>query len=92
MSHLNRVCVAAAVAVLQGRKDQGHKWKSGLNSFRLSKRRFFSGGDKPDFRPLYGAIGLDLTGIMEIRDGYERQGQTEESLQRVMYLNCWGQS
>ncbi|CAI0550117.1 unnamed protein product [Linum tenue] len=86
MNHLNRVWMAATVAVVQGpHADQGTKWKSGLQSLHHGKRRFFSGsGDAADLRPLSSAVVSDRAGVAGSRDA-------DEGVRRVMYLNCWGQ-
>ena len=91
MSYLNRVWMAASVAVVQSHSDQGHKWKTGFKSLQHGKRKFFSdtGSDASHLRPLSGMIGSDLPGFLGNDDGnHERP---DESLKRVMYLNCWGQ-
>ncbi|CAN1220517.1 hypothetical protein LINPERPRIM_LOCUS1925 [Linum perenne] len=84
MNQLNKVWMAATVAVVQPpHPDQGTKWRSGIQSLHHGKRRFFSA----DLRPLAGAeIGSDLAGVVD-----DRVRQCDESLRRVMYLNCWGQ-
>ncbi|BFG26265.1 hypothetical protein Pyn_04869 [Prunus yedoensis var. nudiflora] len=88
MNHLNRVWMAASVAVVQGPADQGPKWTSGLKSFQLTRRRCLGGaGDASDLRPLSGAVGSGFSQVCE-----ERRNQADESIQKVMYLNCWGQS
>ncbi|CAI0460859.1 unnamed protein product [Linum tenue] len=86
MNHLNRVWMAATVAAVQGsHADQGTKWKSGLQALHHGKRRFFSGSaDAADLRPLSAAV---VSG----RDVDEGLRQSDESMRRVMYLNCWGQ-
>ena len=91
MNYLNRVWIAASVAVAQGHTDQG-KWKSGLRSFQLNRRRLFSssGRELAGIRLLAGAAGLGLFGLVENCE--DRLRQADESIQRVMYLNCWGQS
>ncbi|XVE66250.1 hypothetical protein DITRI_Ditri08aG0065400 [Diplodiscus trichospermus] len=82
MSYLNRVWMATSVAVVQ---NQCQKWKSGVKFLQRGKRRLFD-GDSSDLRPISGMIGSDLTGMVGNRDA-----QADESIRRVMYLNCWGQ-
>ncbi|GMY10025.1 wound-responsive family protein [Fagus crenata] len=91
MSYLNRVWMAAGVAVVQGKTDQGHKWKSGIKSVQLRKQKLFSGDDTSDLRPLSGMIRSDFQGFLGNSDADERPMHADESLRRVMYLNCWGQ-
>lgn len=83
MSYLNRVWMAATVAVAQGHTDPGHKCKTALNSIHRNRTRLFSAGS---LRPLSVVMGSDLAGAVE-----DRRRQAEDSLQKVMYLSCWGQ-
>ncbi|KAM4093314.1 hypothetical protein ACB094_06G106600 [Castanea mollissima] len=91
MSYLNRFWMAASVAVVQGHTDQGQKWKTGLKSLQHGKRKFFygTGSDASVLRPLSGMIGSDFPGVVGNRDG--NLDRSDESLRRIMYLNCWGQ-
>ena len=83
--------MAASMAVVQGHTNQGHKWKTGIKSLQHGKRKFFSGtgSDASNLRPLLGMIGSDIPGVVGNRDG--NLERLDESLRRVMYLNCWGQ-
>ncbi|KAG7011951.1 hypothetical protein SDJN02_26859, partial [Cucurbita argyrosperma subsp. argyrosperma] len=91
MSYLNRVGMAASVAVAQGHTEIGHKWKSGLKSLRQGRRLLSSGENPADLRPLSSLVGSEGPGAVRSLDADERMAQTEDSLRRVMYLNCWGQ-
>ncbi|KAL4312133.1 hypothetical protein GQ457_01G001470 [Hibiscus cannabinus] len=86
MSYLSRVWMATSVAVVQGRgENQGQNWKSGIRLLRRCQRRLFD-GESSDLRPISVAMGSDLSGMVG-----NREGQADESIRRVMYLNCWGQ-
>ncbi|KAK2651000.1 hypothetical protein Ddye_018489 [Dipteronia dyeriana] len=86
MLYLNRVWMAASVAVVQGHTDQGCKLKTGLTYLHHGKKRLFSSKDSSDLRPLSGMISSDISGVIG-----SRETPDDESLRRVMYLNCWGQ-
>ncbi|CAN0914833.1 hypothetical protein LINGRAHAP2_LOCUS28773 [Linum grandiflorum] len=90
MNQLNKVWTAAAVAVAQGHPtEQGTKWRSCLQSLHHGKRQMFSGsGDGSDLRPLAASarVGSDLSSAVD-----DVARQTDESMRRVMYMNCWGQ-
>ncbi|KAL7607755.1 hypothetical protein Lser_V15G11128 [Lactuca serriola] len=82
MTSVNRVWMAAGVAVVNGHTDQSYKLKSLLiNSFRHGKKAFTS-----DLRPLSGLL------ISDVSVGDKKTTQSDESLRQVMYFNCWGQS
>ncbi|XP_028761573.1 uncharacterized protein LOC114720126 [Neltuma alba] len=91
MSYLSRVWMAATVGVAQGHTDPGHKCKTGLKSIQQNRRKLFSAGDSSDLRPLSGMMGSDVPRPMENSDVDPRQRQADDSLRKVMYLNCWGQ-
>ncbi|EPS65042.1 hypothetical protein M569_09740, partial [Genlisea aurea] len=94
MSSLNRLWMAASVAVVNGHNEQGIKLKSGLKSAGNGRnKRFFSSGrsdggngqESPDFRPLYTSVEALRGG-----DDDEQRRQSEESVRQVIYLSCWG--
>ncbi|GAB4825028.1 hypothetical protein Ancab_007901 [Ancistrocladus abbreviatus] len=82
---MNRVWMAASVAVFNSHTDQGNRWKCGIKSFQPSMSRLFSGGggaaDSPsDLRPLAkGVAGTDLGEDRRKR----RQATGDESLRQV---------
>ncbi|PNX82577.1 hypothetical protein L195_g038607 [Trifolium pratense] len=88
MSYLNRVWMAATVAVAQSHADPGHKCKTVHKSINQNRTRLFSVGALLVLRPLSGAIASDITVSSEKE---ERLRRTNDSLQKVMYMNCWGQ-
>ncbi|OMO98798.1 hypothetical protein COLO4_13681 [Corchorus olitorius] len=86
MSYLNRVWMATSVAMVKSHsEDQGQKWKSGVKFLQRGQRRLFD-ADASELRAVSGMIGSDLSGVVGNRDA-----QADESIRRVMYLNCWGQ-
>lgn len=83
-NYMNRLWMATSVAVVNSHSDQGaQKLKSGLKSLNQANRGVFSRAvnDQPDIRPISGILTAG-------RD--DRGSRSEESLQKVMYLNCWG--
>nr|CCH47214.1 hypothetical protein [Lupinus angustifolius] len=74
---MNRVCMAAIVAVAQGHIDPGHKLKTAFNPIHQNMTRLFSVRGLLDPRPnLAGAANGNSSGV--------------ENIQRqVMYMNCW---
>ncbi|KAK7401984.1 hypothetical protein VNO78_13900 [Psophocarpus tetragonolobus] len=89
MSYLNRVWMAATVAVAQGHTDPGHKCKTALTSIHHNRSRLFSGGSLSDLRPLSGVVGSEVAGASTGSSDVVRQA--DDSLRKVMYLSCWGQ-
>lgn len=81
MSYLSRVCVAASVAVIEGSTGHSSQMNSGFQPLDAVKQRHFSSINLPN-------DGLHVQGSNE----ENRRKEAEESLQRVMYLNCWAQS
>lgn len=90
MSYLNRVWMAASVAVVNGHSDQGHKLKTGLKSiYHHGKKRFSS--DPADLRPFSAVARSDLAAGSGSH-GEDRRKQADETIRQVMYLNCWAPS
>ena len=100
MSYMNRVWMAASVAVVQGHPDQATKLKSSFKSLHHTKKRFSStsassgtgGFDLSDLRPLSGVLGSTVDGFSGTGNGEDKKKQSEESLRQALYMNCWGQS
>ncbi|KAK8580715.1 hypothetical protein V6N13_143777 [Hibiscus sabdariffa] len=82
MSYLSRVCMAASVAAVEGHIDCGSKWSSGLQPINAGKGRCFSSVGSSDDDRIY----------VKDKTKENNRNQSEESLQKVMYLNCWTQS
>ncbi|OIV96745.1 hypothetical protein TanjilG_11741 [Lupinus angustifolius] len=91
MSYMNRVWMAATVAVAQSHADPGHKCKTALKSINQNKARLFSAGGLSDLRPLSGVMGSDVAGAVAENGVDRRSEQADDSLRKVMYLSCWGQ-
>ncbi|XP_073273341.1 uncharacterized protein [Primulina huaijiensis] len=90
MSYMNRVWMAASVAIVNTQPDQGQKLKSGLQTLNHGKKHFFHvGGEAADIRPFSGILNCESVAFRG-EDMWRKQ--SEESLRQVMYLNCWGQS
>ncbi|GAU31001.1 hypothetical protein TSUD_105150 [Trifolium subterraneum] len=88
MSYLNRVWMAATAAVAQSHTDPGHRCKTVLKSINQNKTRLFSVGALLVLRPMSGVVVSDVTVSSEAEEKLRR---TNDSLQKVMYINCWGQ-
>ncbi|CAA0825097.1 Unknown protein [Striga hermonthica] len=82
MSYMNRIYMAVAVAAMKSHSDQGQK----LKILNHAKKRFFSGPDAADLRPLSGLINSGVGG--SVGGGADGNwNQTEESLRHaIMYM------
>ncbi|KAL0405821.1 UNVERIFIED_CONTAM: hypothetical protein Slati_3896000 [Sesamum latifolium] len=93
---MNRLWMAASVAVVNSHTDHGQKLKSALKSLNHAKKHFFhgnSGGHGPGaagLRPFSAVMKSELGGFL-IGGRSEQMKPAEESLRQVMYFNCWGQ-
>jgi hypothetical protein len=83
MSYLSRACMATTVAVIEGSTSHSSRWNfSGhLQPINAGNRRHFSSVNSPD-DGFHAQAG----------DEENRRKEAEESLQKVMYLNCWAQN
>ncbi|THU47036.1 uncharacterized protein LOC103997695 [Musa acuminata AAA Group] len=83
MSYLNRVWMAATVAVVQGHTDHG------INSSQL--RSLHRAGDRLASAAA-AATGVGIGRALGGAGAEERRKQADDSLRQVMYLSCWGPS
>ncbi|KAA8519893.1 hypothetical protein F0562_014197 [Nyssa sinensis] len=82
MNYLSRFSKAAGVAVVEGQTDQCSKYNYGFRPLRPNSARSFSGGRMVD----------SGTGLSVSREGDEKRKQADDSLRKVLFLNCWAQS
>lgn len=80
MSYLNRVWMAASVAVVKGQTDRGPKWYAGKD---------YLGQAGPVPVP---PNGLGIGRFFGDGRAEERRNQADDSLQKAMYMSCWGPS
>lgn len=90
MSYLNRIWVAASVAVVHD--HQAHKLKAALRALRQGKHRFSSSssaGGPASLRPLASVQESDAAAefVENIR---RKQQAADDSLLQVMYLKLLG--
>lgn len=70
-------------AAVEGHRKCSSKWNSSFGPTNANKGRHFSTRSSSDDDDR-------LNGRCKTKE--DNRNQTEESLQRVMYLNCWTQS
>ncbi|CAL0322664.1 unnamed protein product [Lupinus luteus] len=80
---MNRVWMAATVAVAQSHSDPGHKCKTALKSINQNRTRLFSAGGLSDLRPLSGMIGSVVAGAMAENGADRRSEQADDSLRKM---------
>ncbi|OVA07999.1 Protein of unknown function wound-induced [Macleaya cordata] len=104
--NLGRVWMATSVAVVQGHNhDQEYcfQWNTGLIKSSLDKLSKKSSSSYVDTLAAAGLLGSDFddesnfhgrTTTHHVIDGScsKKRKQADESLQKVMYVSCWGQS
>ncbi|KAL7000288.1 hypothetical protein U1Q18_001436, partial [Sarracenia purpurea var. burkii] len=94
MSYLNRIWMAASVAVVNGHTDPVCKLKSGLKSLHHGKKRFSAspveaGGNPADLRPISSLLDSDLGGFLgSSGGGEERTKQADDSLRQEKTTRC----
>ncbi|KAG6469282.1 hypothetical protein ZIOFF_073989 [Zingiber officinale] len=88
MSHLTRVWMAASVAVMQGHSEGGLKSMSVRCSLQSASNHVVSASAGAAAT----ASGLGVGRALRGAGAEDRRNQVDDSLQKVMYLSCWGPS
>nr|DAD33069.1 TPA_asm: hypothetical protein HUJ06_011920 [Nelumbo nucifera] len=66
----------------------GFKWNSGLGPLHSTNKGLSSIGKLSRSRPFSGILGLVVGHLLGGGNEDDRHQQADESLQKVMYLNC----
>lgn len=79
--------MAASVAVVEGNIDRGVRWKnSGFLHVHVSQQSMLSSEKLPDCQTSPSALEFGSGNGDD-----QRSKEVDESFQKVMFLNCWGQ-
>lgn len=84
MSYLSRVCMAASIAMIEGKIDHSSKYTSRVPPYCRNTNSSIIYSREPENARLPFGSSSSIQG-----EEAGKRKHVDESLQQVMFLNCW---